>query len=92
MSRHHAQLDRRRWERVRLEVLHAAGWRCACGRYGNQVDHIVPLDKGGDPWARDNLQALCRTHHIEKTRNENRRELTPAEAAWRALVAELTAA
>ena len=44
-------------------------------------------------WAKPNdingLQTLCRSCHIEKTRVENRRELTPAEAAWRKLVAEI---
>ena len=54
-----------------------------------EVDHVVPLDKGGDPWALDNLQALCRGCHIEKTAAENRRPPTPAEEEWRALVREL---
>lgn len=75
---------------VRRKVLDAANWRCAvCGRYANEVDHIRPLHRGGDPWAESNLQAICRNHHIEKTRAENRREPTAAERAWRELVAEL---
>ena len=89
MSRFHARLNRHRWERVRRKVLDSAGWRCAaCGRYGNQVDHIQPLHRGGDPWRRDNLQCLCRTHHVEKTRKENERH-DPARERWRALVAEM---
>ena len=53
------------------------------------MDHIEPLHQGGDPWALDNLQVLCRDCHIRKTAAENRRELTPAEAAWQALVDQL---
>ena len=92
MSRHHSQrLPARRWARARRRVLDAANWRCAqCGQYGNEVDHILPLDRGGDPWASDNLQVLCRGCHTQKTASENRREPTPAEAAWRALVDELS--
>ena len=52
-----------------------------------EVDHVVPLDKGGDPWDPANLQTLCRGCHVAKTAAENRRPLTPAEAEWRVLVA-----
>ena len=51
----------RRWARLRRVVLDAANWRCSrCGRYANEVDHVVPLEKGGDAWKLANLQALCR--------------------------------
>ena len=91
MSRRHLPLFRtRRWKVVRLAVLDAANWTCAaCGGYGNEVDHRRPLQRGGKAWDRGNLQVLCRACHIEKTRHENRRPLTPAELAWRELVAEL---
>ena len=79
-----------RWRTLRRRILDAANWRCAsCGRYGNEVDHVVPLDRGGDPWDPENLQVLCRGCHIRKTARENRRELTPEQAAWRALVRSL---
>ena len=67
------------------------GWRCRqCGRAGRmEVDHVVPLDRGGDPWALDNLQALCRACHVHKTAGERRRPPTPAEAEWRELVSTL---
>ena len=92
MSRFHDfhRLRGREWEDLRREVLDAANWRCArCGAYGNEVDHVIPLHKGGAPRDRDNLQVLCGECHGEKTRGENRREPTPAEAAWRAFAAEL---
>ena len=50
---------------------------------------MVPLHLGGDPWSLDNLQSLCRGCHISKTGGENRRQPSPAEAAWRALVDDL---
>ena len=94
MSRHHARLDPRRWRRVRRLILDRDGWRCrACGKASGrlQVDHVVPIDRGGEPWALDNLQALCGGRngcHARKTAGENRRQLTADETAWRALVQE----
>ena len=92
MSRHHRKhLPWRRWARVRRAVFECANWRCAnCGRTGClEADHIQPLHKDGDPWDPANLQALCRSCHIEKTKAENRREPTAAERAWRDLVDDL---
>ena len=93
MSRNHAKLDQRRWGRLRRDILDAASWKCArCGGYGNECDHIVPLHKGGAPYDPENLQALCGGRdgcHSRKTAEENGRELTPAELAWRDFVAEL---
>lgn len=40
-----------------------------------EVDHITPLYKGGDDeW--DNLQGLCKPHHIEKTNRDMGRAKT----------------
>ena len=92
-SRHHIALDRPRWQRVRRVVLDAANWRCAqCGKYAREVDHVIPLFRGGAPYDMDNLQTLCGGRdgcHARKTASENRRPPTPAEAAWAACVAEL---
>ena len=94
MSRHHTRLHAARWARIRRAVLERDAWRCtSCGRAGKlEVDHITPLQRepGQDPYDPNGLQALCRGCHIEKTRRENRRELTPAEMAWRDLVRELS--
>ena len=93
MSRHHTHLVASRWARVRREVFQRDGWRCVmCGRAGRlECDHVTPLQRepGQDPLDPNGLQTLCRRCHIEKTRVENRREPTPAEAAWRGLVAEM---
>ena len=89
MARRHVQIQGARWQAVRLNVLVRDSWRCStCGKYGNEVDHIRPLKRGGDPWAESNLQTLCRDCHIEKTRKENQRD-DPARDAWRALVSEM---
>ena len=43
-----------------------------CDRLGQELDHIVPLDAGGDPYSAKNLQLLCAEHHRVKTAEENR--------------------
>ena len=63
----------------------------ACGRAGRfECDHVVALERGGSS-DMSNLQALCRSCHIAKTRGENnRRTKSPEQLAWQKLVAELT--
>ena len=93
MSNHHIRLHGRRWSIVRRAVFMRDGWRCVeCGKAGMlECDHITPLQRepGQDPFDPNGLQSLCRSCHIAKTARENRRDLTPAEQAWRGLVAEL---
>ena len=55
-----------------------------------ECDHIQPLQRGGDPYDLGNLQALCKTCHISKTRRENRRPGTPAERRWWKLMVDMT--
>ena len=91
MSRHHAALSGRRWAWVRRKVLKRDGWRCrACGKYGNECDHIKPLQDGGAKYDESNLQCLCKRCHIAKTRAENRGPVDPERAAWQALEARMT--
>ena len=79
-----------RWERLRRRVLDAADWRCTrCGKYANEVDHVIPLHKGGDPWAESNLQALCKQDHFSKSRKENSKPLSAERLAWQAVVKNL---
>ena len=89
-SRHFARLDRRRWAAVRRAALRRAGYRSELsGRAGRlEVDHIIPLHRGGDPYALDNVRVLTRSEHISKTAAENRKP-DPARDAWRKLVQEL---
>ena len=93
MSRNHSHLHTGRWAAVRCYVFKRDGYRCtSCSRAGRlECDHVTPLERepGQDPFDVHGLQTLCRACHIEKTARENRRPLTPAETAWRELVAEL---
>ena len=86
-SQFYRKIQGRRWDRVRRRVLDRDGWRCGkCGLAGAlEVHHVRPLHKGGDAWAADNLAVLCRGCHIAA----HKRPLTPAEAAWRALLGEV---
>ena len=76
-----------RWRLIRCFILERDGYRCVrCGKAGRlEIDHIIPLHKGCDPWVRDNLQALCRGCHFEKTAGENANS-DPRDPAWLALV------
>lgn len=38
-----------------------------------QVDHIIPLEEGGDPFAKRNLQSLCFRCHVIKSADEARK-------------------
>ena len=94
MSRNHVEygLYSKRWRRLRKRILARDGYRCTCGckRGGRlEVDHIIPVDQGGDPWNEENLQTLRRSCHIEKTRRENTR-LDPEREKWRRVIVGLT--
>ena len=84
--------ERRRWERLRLEILARDGYRCrSCGRAGRlEIDHVTPISKGGDLWNPSNLQALCRPCHLRKTARERGRPDHPEIAAWRAYLRDLS--
>lgn len=58
-----------RWRRLSRDLLDA---RVVCDRprcttRAEQVDHVIAIADGGQPWAEDNLEVLCRRHHGEKT-------------------------
>jgi len=59
-----------RWKKLRLRILARDAYTCTyCGASdANEVDHIVPLKRGGsdDP---DNLTTACRTCNIRKKDN-----------------------
>ena|SRR3990172_1519711 len=39
----------------------------------SDVDHKIPISKGGNPWDWDNLQSLCNFHHKQKSAREGKR-------------------
>ena len=82
-----------RWRIVRGRVLDLADWRCSlCHGYANEVHHIRPIDEGGDPFALDNLRALCRGCHFgehRKTKPDDRPTVRD-RGGWRRLLASVT--
>ena len=90
MSRTHRGASGNRWRAVRAEALLRDGYRCCeCGKAGAlEVDHVLPVHRGGAEFDLQNTQALCRRCHVRKTRGEHRPE-SPGRARWRALVASL---
>jgi 5-methylcytosine-specific restriction endonuclease McrA len=62
--------SRKKWQLTRRKQLANEPLCRACGQIATAVDHIVPLEQGGDPWSSDNLQSLCLHHHSVKTRQE----------------------
>lgn len=62
----------KRWKSTRKRQLFEHPL-CKCGHIAEEVDHILPLADGGDPYRFDNLQSLCRECHFAKTREENER-------------------
>ena len=63
-----------KWQKTRAAFLKAYPWCMAlgCGERATVVDHITPLAQGG-PTEWSNLEALCKRHHDQKTRAENRK-------------------
>ena len=81
-----------RWQAVRLEVLHAAGWRCRrCGKYAREVHHRVPIYRGGAPYLKSNLTPTCRPCHYEAHNTVDRRRLKSDLRELRALAVRVMA-
>ena len=93
MSVRHARMNSRRWDRVRRFVFERDSYRCVtCGRASRlECDHIKPMqhEPKQNPYDPNGLQSICRSCHIEKTRRENLRPLTPQEKSWVALIREM---
>ena len=93
MSRRHTQINARSWAAARRACFDRDRYRCQrCGRAGRlEADHIVRLEDepGQDPYALDGLQTLCRSCHIAKTAEKNRRPLTAEELDWQRFISEL---
>ena len=89
MSLHHLEIQNQRWAAMRRFVFERDSYRCRqCGRAGRlECDHVTPLHLGGAVYDPANLQALCRTCHIEKTARENRKD--PERTKWAAYLETL---
>lgn len=88
------------WPKLRVEILTKADYMCEhrqtetslegsrtvrCTYPANEVDHILNLARGGTDSA-DNLQALCKWHHRQKTNMEaaEGRKKNPRPSEYRA--------
>lgn len=72
-THHNRQIyNSKRWQMLRRSVLfnHPLCIIEGCDEIALDVDHITPLEQGGDPWSRMNLQAMCHAHHAAKTKRE----------------------
>lgn len=80
-TQHNRELKRRtkgadvyktkRWQALRRTILRRDRYTCRqCLKWGNEVDHIVPIQAGGATWSEDNLQTLCKRCHSSKTAKE----------------------
>lgn len=81
----HAKIDGARWRKLRKQVLDRNPG-CSvpgCRRVATQVDHIVPLAKGGDPFDLGNLRSICGPCNASKA-SRVRNGLPAADAVPRA--------
>jgi 5-methylcytosine-specific restriction enzyme A len=60
----------REWQRIRAAQLRRQPECEMCGEPATDVDHILPLRKGGDNGV-GNLQSLCKRCHSRKTARED---------------------
>jgi hypothetical protein len=65
------------WRKIRLQVLDRDQWQCqirrkGCTELATQVDHIVPVTKGGAKFDPHNLRASC--HKCNNGRINRRRD------------------
>ena len=85
-KRHNTAEHQKKWRIIRPLVLDAEPLCRLCAASGYtvgavEVDHIVPLGKGGTS-VRSNLQPLCRLCHEQKTMAENKRAIPIGDDGW----------
>jgi hypothetical protein len=75
MSKHGLRGNTTKRESLRAQAFRMYGKTCNyCGEPGNEVDHVIELDAGGDN-SIENLQVLCSACHKVKTAKYNSRRL-----------------
>lgn len=58
------------WRKLRLIHLRREPLCVLCGAAGHTVDHIVPIEQGGESFSMDNLQTMCFDCHQVKRGQE----------------------
>jgi 5-methylcytosine-specific restriction endonuclease McrA len=69
VSAHDPFYDTQAWRKLRQAVKHRDGYRCTnCGRQAAllDVDHVVPIGRGGPPLDPTNCRTLRRRCHNRK--------------------------
>lgn len=61
------------WKKLRSRHIKEEPFCVKCGRIGRDVDHIKPIEDGGNLTDPNNLQTLCKKCHIDKTKKENKK-------------------
>ena len=91
MSRWHKFTTSKRYAALRRFVFDRDGWRCQkCGRPGAlELHHVRPVASGGGVWSETNCISVCRGCHIHMTARCNKRNKSPTEIRWQALVDSL---
>jgi 5-methylcytosine-specific restriction endonuclease McrA len=57
----------RAYKSKRLQILHRDNYTCYyCGGEANQVDHVIPISKQGDPMDSDNMVSACKRCNVSK--------------------------
>jgi 5-methylcytosine-specific restriction endonuclease McrA len=61
--------DRKRWKELRIQIGMRDGWRCQvaegdsiCGAPARELDHIIPISRGGSWFGPSNLRIACHYH------------------------------
>ncbi|MEV7364259.1 HNH endonuclease [Streptomyces sp. NPDC091299] len=68
----------RKWREFRAERLQAEPQCRWCGAKKDlEVDHIIPLSRGGSKWDPDNVQTLCEPCHEIKSEQDRRQRTHP---------------
>jgi 5-methylcytosine-specific restriction protein A len=70
--------DSHRWKLIREKVLSIEPLCVMCRQdsrvtAATVVDHITPMNEGGDPFDMNNLQGLCASCHNKKSSHESRK-------------------
>ncbi len=66
----------KRWKLLSRRIIGEEPWCRSCRQnLATEVDHIRPIEDGGDPWDRANLQPLCHVCHSRKTADDLRRRV-----------------
>jgi 5-methylcytosine-specific restriction protein A len=65
------------WPKARATCLRLSPQCLACGNPATEVDHIVPISRGGTH-CQDNLQSMCTGCHATKHARERKRSRTTA--------------